>query len=135
MFFTMDEPKIIIKNLPDEINGLYLTNGKKAVIYINSNLNNTQKVCVIAHELTHHYYYPDCNFYKCKNYSEICNCNWVENRIEKKTAKTLIPDLALESLVIPYLDIYPLSVLAEEINATEEILKLRLEIYKEKIKE
>lgn len=135
MFFTMDEPKIIIKNLPDEINGLYLSNGKRAAIYINSNLNNAQKVCAIAHELIHHYYYPDCNFYKCTNYFEICNCNWIENKTAKKVTEWLISDIVFERLVLPYLDIYPLSVLAEEINVTEEILKLRLEIYKERIKE
>jgi Zn-dependent peptidase ImmA (M78 family) len=130
-----NEPKIILKDMPDGFNGIYLTDKKHTFIYINSSLNRNEKVCTIAHELMHHQFYPDCNFYSCKNYYQLCQCNWIENRIDKKTAKWLIPDLVLETLVLPYINIYPLSVLAEDLSVTEELLKLRLEIYKERMKE
>jgi len=125
----LNEPKIIIKNMPDEFNAVYLSDNNHASIYINSKLNNTKKLCVIMHELIHHYYYPACNFYACNSYHEICQCNWIENRINKKVAKTLITDEILASKVLPYVASYSLSELAEEINVTEDILKLRLNIF------
>lgn len=125
----MNEPKVILKDLPDEINGVLLTDDFHSKIYINSNLNNTQKVCAIAHELIHFYSYRDCNYYKCKKYFEVCNCNWIENKIEKEVAYSLIPEIALESFIIPYLESYSLFELSEEIGVTENLLRLRLEKY------
>lgn len=126
----MIEPKIILKNMPEEINGVCMSDGIKAVIFINKNLNSTQRECAIIHELIHLTDYPDCNFYECKNYYEICRCNWIENKVSKKTAKRLISDSILKKLIMPYLDTYPLSVLADEVNVTEEVLKVRLEVFK-----
>ncbi|MCL4415255.1 MAG: hypothetical protein M1365_00930 [Actinobacteria bacterium] len=116
--------------MPDSLNAVYLAKDDRAIICINSKLNRTQRECALTHELIHHEYYPECNFYKCNTYYDICQCNWIENRIEEKTARWLISDSILESLVIPYVDVYPLSDIADEVNVTEDLLKLRLEIYK-----
>ncbi|MHB9128436.1 MAG: ImmA/IrrE family metallo-endopeptidase [Candidatus Humimicrobiaceae bacterium] len=124
-----NEPQIIIKDMPEEFRGIYLTDGKYSCVYVNAKLDTANRICTIVHELIHHKYYPNCNFYDCKTYFDICQCNWIENKINKKVAKILISDEILARKVFPYIASYSLSELAEEINITEELLKLRLNIF------
>jgi hypothetical protein len=55
------------------------------------------------------------------------NATGLKTRLLKKLLRGLIPDLVFENMVLPYLDIYPLSTIAEDIGVTEDLLKLRLE--------
>ena len=127
----MSEPKIYYKQLPNSIKGLYNNNTKnEPVIIINTNQTEIEKRCTLTEELIHHEFYPDCNFYKCKDIMQLYICNWIENKVKNLLADILIPDEILLSKIIPYLDSYSMFELAEEIGVTESLLRLRLEKYK-----
>ncbi len=121
--------KIILKDMPDEFNGIYMSDGKNNSIYVNSKLSRAERTYTVMHELMHYYIYQDCDYYSCKSYYEICNCNWIENKINKKIVELFIPTELIKS-IIPYLESYPISEIAEEINVTENLLRMRLERYK-----
>lgn len=126
----MSEPKIYYKQLPKNIKGIYDNNSKdEPIIVINTNQTEIEKRCTLTEELIHHEYYPDCNFYKCKNMFQLLICNWIENKVKNMIADNLISDDLLLNKVLPYLGSYYLSELAEEIDVTENLLKLRLEKY------
>jgi len=124
----MTEPKIYLKQLPKNIRGVYDNNSKnEPIIIINTNQTEIEKRCTLVEELIHHSYYPDCNYYKCKNIYQISICNWIENKVKKIVAEFMIPDEVLNKEVIPYLESYSLGEIAEEIGVTESLLKRRLE--------
>jgi len=125
----MTEPKVYYRDLPQGIKGVYDGRDNEPIIVINQNLTEIEKKCTLAEELIHHEYYPDCNYYRCRNYYELTLCNAKEYRVKKKLALKLIPLKVLKKNILPYLDAYPLRVLAEEVDVTEAILTLRLRIY------
>jgi len=114
--------------MPKKFKG-FLDCNPDPIIVINSRLNYAERRCVYFEELIHYQYFKNCDFYKCKTYYELCHCNWKENKVKRRLAVLLISSNLLKNKVMPYLDTYPLSVIAEDINVTEELLKLRLEIY------
>lgn len=122
-------PKIYETKLPNKIKGIYYKGKNETFILVNKNLKSNEKICTIVEELIHHKYFSNANYYSCKNYYQIEHINWVEVKVKKLVAELLIPDVVLETFVLPYMD-KALKEIAEEINVTEEILKIRLEIYK-----
>jgi len=119
---------VIEKYLPSRLKGFYFRKGRDMLICLEKRLNNLNKKMVLAHELGHHFksYGDTFNISKI-DCNDISRSELVAKRWE---ADFLIPEIILENNVLPYLDIYPLCIIAEDINVTEEILKIRLEIYK-----
>lgn len=124
------KPKIYEIDLPQKIKGIYDNSNNESIVLINKNMTHSEKICTTIEELIHCKYFPDANYCNCNNYYDVEKCRWIECKVKKMVAKTLIPDIVLETHVLPYLESYSLNEIAEEINVTEEILKLRLEEYK-----
>lgn len=101
--------------------GLYLDN----IIIINRNMNETQKYCVLAEEISHH----------LTNYGDITELTKLENIREECKARRV----ACEKVISPNNIIKALSKgitcsheLAEELHITESFLKEALQYYKNK---
>jgi len=119
--------KVVEEYLPGEIKGFYFRKNKTQLICLEKRLNHINKRIVFAEELGHHFtsYIDTLELSRtgCKITGK------VEYIARKWAAEFLIPDEAFKDVIkkSKYLSLYYIS---EELNVTEELLKLRLELYK-----
>lgn len=116
-----EEVEVIESPLPSKLKGLY----SDSTIVINSKLTSTEKACVIAEELGHHY----------TTAGNILDQSEVSNRKLEKTAR----NWGYEKLVglIDLVNAYKSGVrnrheLAEFLGVTEEFIENALNYYREK---
>lgn len=120
--------KIRDKDMPPEIPGLYVRRGEKQVIFLDHKLGQADRRSILAEELwharlSHSGDYTTCS---CRLEEDIRRCKQ-EREARTRAADELIPD----EKILPYLNIeVPLSVVAEELWVSEELVAIKIESMK-----
>lgn len=121
------------KRLPFGIQGFYVSEGLDKFIVVDSNLTEIKKNCVIAHELIHHRKTPGHQAIAYFSVTEAIPTRKAERKVEKETALALISERELEEALAKAGDRTEWEI-AEELGVTVDVLRLRIELYKQKRK-
>jgi Zn-dependent peptidase ImmA (M78 family) len=121
------------KRLPSGIEGFYVSDGLDKFIVVDSTLTEIKKNCVITHELIH---YQKTSGHQAVAHFSVTGAiptRKAERKVEKETALALISDRELEQALSKAEDQTEWQI-AEELGVTVDVLRLRIELYKQKWK-
>jgi Zn-dependent peptidase ImmA (M78 family) len=121
------------KRLPSGIEGFYVSDSLDKFIVVDSTLTEIKKNCIITHELIHHQRTPGHQAVAHFSVTEAIPVRKAERKVEKETALALISDKELEKALAKAGDRTEWEI-AEELGVTVDVLRLRIELYKQKCK-